>query len=263
MFFSPSLNRNLLDNERKEQRKFLYSNLYTALQDSELSLVWPINQTIDPKNTKMQGYCHGYGEVWTKYLLENKGWEEPLFEKAAWFNLMGDEDYTLSSMPLSHTIKATQALMPSGIAYRARGEAVTGSNVQQLIEEILTSSLGTLYPEWPKGELHMFVVSLGSKRDPSDCLSLLRGITERSSAEKWHELRICVDPKGCLHLFDPNGFWLRSNPNPTINHLKRDLCAIFQILQYPEKYSVASVFKVFEKSINFGIPHRERSRIVG
>ena len=60
MFFFRILKKSVSDNERKKQRLFLYAHLYTALENGELSLVWPINQNIDLNNKKMKGYCHGY-----------------------------------------------------------------------------------------------------------------------------------------------------------------------------------------------------------
>ena len=236
MFFSRSLKKKLLHAEKTEQRQYLYSRLHSVLHERELSLVWPINQAIDPKNKKMKGYCHGYNEVWTKHLLE-AGTDEPFFSEDSWSALIKSEEYDFSSMPLSPNIKFKQAIMPSGIGYRAQGKAVHCDDYRQLIEEILERSLRKLYLESCEGQQHVFVVCLGSVIEVTQediCFPFLP-LSARSKSIQWHEARLCLDAAGHVHWFDANAGWFRSQTTkPAIDDLKKDLSLIFEALQYPE-----------------------------
>ena len=180
--------------------------------------------------------------------MDKSAWNEPFLSNAEWTALIENDRYTAWPMPLACDIKLTQTLSYSGAVYRARGEAAICYNVDTLISEILEQTLGMVDSTWPANHGHVFVVCLGNQPDKIGCFSLSEIMARRATPVKWHEVRLCLDPMGYVHWFDANVGWFRSQrPKPEIACLKRDLSQIFNILQYPEKYSVVSAFKIHAK----------------
>ena len=252
MFFYKQSYKKKRYHERNQQRVYLYSQLYQALQDAEWGLIWPINQLLDIKNDNMKGYCHGYSEVWTKHVTTEKGLTEPFFTDADWRHLLTEEAYPFAHMPLSTQIKFKQSFMPSGPAYRSRGETIYCPAVDNMAEEIVSQTLEKVaLVEKERGSmLHVFVVCLGNKRDERNCFDWFFSKKVCSKRPQWHETRLVIDTTGQVHWFDANVGWLRSHmPYPDKQCLQKDFTRLFALLQYPEKYRFVSVFEL-QTSLN-------------
>lgn len=287
MFFLPCFSPVVTDLEKQIQRKYLYRSLYEGLQEknSVLELVMPINQSIDAAITRLKGYCHGYGEVWTEQLDILR--RQPAFQD--WRALLGDEDYYLNSMPLSaDIIQAQKDQSCREYGKKSFRQAVYCEGYGELLEEVVFQALESnknsknvqnnehsdkedknreeknncgdekyyhsdkkdmninQESRTYKGLREMCVIDLAAM--PGDSVKMVKSFFKKYPAQikQWHEVRLYVDEEAYVHWFDSNIGWFRSrDPNPDHESFKRDLGAIFSILQYDLRYSVVAVSKRF------------------
>ncbi|MDB6096635.1 MAG: hypothetical protein JWM09_913 [Francisellaceae bacterium] len=231
--------KKLTTNDRQNQRKFLYRNLYEILKKSEIDLILPINPFLDNHHKLKKGLCHGYGEYWIKYI--HSFVDVAPFDD--WKNLLGEKDYFANEFILTEEIFELQKLQSiPKLGKKNFKNAIFCKNTVNLIDYI--SQIILLDTPLPNFLYIIDIAQLPVKMFNNIFNTCFMCFPNK--IKHWHEFRIYIDDQNYLHLFDSNiGLFKTKKNNLKDINLTKILTDLFKVLQYDKSYVVVSINKVF------------------